>query len=271
MGALHEGHRALLRRASEVADSTVVSIFVNPLQFAPTEDLDRYPRTFEADLAMCADEGVALVFAPDRAQMYPREPLVRIDGRSDRRPLRRSQPTRTLRRRLDRRGQTVRVGAPRCRGLRRQRCAATRPRSAHGRRSRSACAHRSRPDRQGRRRAGLVESQRVSVGTATTRRAGVVARDSRRRRWRSADGASPAEIVDAARAVLGDADGVTPDYVDLVDPDSFEPIEAADDRPRRNRSGAGAGRPRGLDPADRQYGDDACSRPPRRRTVRRAR
>lgn len=78
MGALHEGHRSLLRRAREVADETVVSIFVNPLQFAAGEDLDRYPRPLEADLAMCAEEGVALAFVPSRAQMYPREPVVRV-------------------------------------------------------------------------------------------------------------------------------------------------------------------------------------------------
>jgi pantoate--beta-alanine ligase len=78
MGALHEGHRALLRRSREVADQTVVSIFVNPLQFAAGEDLDRYPRPLEADLAMCAEEGVALAFVPSRAEMYPREPIVRV-------------------------------------------------------------------------------------------------------------------------------------------------------------------------------------------------
>jgi pantoate--beta-alanine ligase len=78
LGALHEGHRSLIRRAREVADQTVVSIFVNPLQFAPGEDLDRYPRPLEADLAMCAEEGVALAFVPSRAEMYPREPVVRV-------------------------------------------------------------------------------------------------------------------------------------------------------------------------------------------------
>jgi pantoate--beta-alanine ligase len=78
LGALHEGHRSLLRRARDIADQTVVSIFVNPLQFAPGEDLDRYPRPLEADLAMCADEGVALAFVPSRAEMYPREPVVRV-------------------------------------------------------------------------------------------------------------------------------------------------------------------------------------------------
>jgi pantoate--beta-alanine ligase len=71
MGALHEGHRSLIGRAGELADSVVVSIFVNPLQFGPNEDLDRYPRTFDADLAICAAEGVAVVFAPTLGVMYP--------------------------------------------------------------------------------------------------------------------------------------------------------------------------------------------------------
>jgi pantoate--beta-alanine ligase len=74
MGALHAGHRALLRAAHATAGpsgSVLVSIFVNPLQFRPGEDLDRYPRTLEADLAMCADEGVAAVFAPSAAEIYP--------------------------------------------------------------------------------------------------------------------------------------------------------------------------------------------------------
>jgi pantoate--beta-alanine ligase len=71
MGALHAGHRALLSRAGQVAEQVVVSIFVNPLQFGPAEDLARYPRTLDADLAMCADQGVALVFAPAVDQVYP--------------------------------------------------------------------------------------------------------------------------------------------------------------------------------------------------------
>ncbi|MGH8867016.1 MAG: pantoate--beta-alanine ligase [Actinomycetes bacterium] len=78
MGALHEGHRSLIRRARELGDAVVVSVFVNPLQFGPTEDLDRYPRTFEADLAMCAEEGVSLVFAPTTEVMYPHEPQVTV-------------------------------------------------------------------------------------------------------------------------------------------------------------------------------------------------
>lgn len=79
MGALHEGHLSLVRRAREVADHVVVSIYVNPLQFAPGEDFDTYPRQLDADVALLESEGVDLVFAPSDAEVYPREPLVRID------------------------------------------------------------------------------------------------------------------------------------------------------------------------------------------------
>jgi pantoate--beta-alanine ligase len=72
MGALHDGHRELLRRAGRIQNSVVVaSIFVNPLQFGPNEDFQRYPRPLEADLEVCAQERVEVVFAPERAAMYP--------------------------------------------------------------------------------------------------------------------------------------------------------------------------------------------------------
>lgn len=71
MGALHEGHRALMRDARGRAEHLIVTVFVNPLQFGPTEDFDRYPRTLDADLAVCRDEGVDAVFAPSREDMYP--------------------------------------------------------------------------------------------------------------------------------------------------------------------------------------------------------
>ncbi|MGH8777263.1 MAG: pantoate--beta-alanine ligase, partial [Jiangellaceae bacterium] len=80
MGALHEGHIALLRAARAGADNVIVTIFVNPLQFGPNEDFDRYPRTFDADLAICEAEGVDLVFAPDQATIYPGgEPVVTVN------------------------------------------------------------------------------------------------------------------------------------------------------------------------------------------------
>jgi len=71
MGALHGGHLALVRHARRRADRVAVSIFVNPAQFAPTEDFASYPRSFEADIAALRDEGVDLVWAPPREVMYP--------------------------------------------------------------------------------------------------------------------------------------------------------------------------------------------------------
>ncbi|HWN51303.1 MAG TPA: pantoate--beta-alanine ligase [Xanthobacteraceae bacterium] len=71
MGALHAGHLALVRRARRRANRVVVSIFVNPAQFAPTEDFSTYPRTFETDIAALRAEQVDLVWAPPRELMYP--------------------------------------------------------------------------------------------------------------------------------------------------------------------------------------------------------
>jgi pantoate--beta-alanine ligase len=71
MGALHAGHLALVRRARRRAGRVAVSIFVNPAQFAPTEDFASYPRTFDTDIAALRDEGVDLVWAPPREAMYP--------------------------------------------------------------------------------------------------------------------------------------------------------------------------------------------------------
>jgi pantoate--beta-alanine ligase len=80
MGALHEGHVALIRAARERCDQVLVTIFVNPLQFGPNEDFDRYPRMLDRDLAICAREGVGLVFAPGGSEMYPGgEPQVRVN------------------------------------------------------------------------------------------------------------------------------------------------------------------------------------------------
>lgn len=71
MGALHAGHRALIRAARLRCDALVVSIFVNPTQFSPTEDLARYPRPREQDRALCREEGVDVCFEPSATAMYP--------------------------------------------------------------------------------------------------------------------------------------------------------------------------------------------------------
>lgn len=79
MGALHAGHAQLARTAVEHNDVVVATIFVNPLQFGEAADLDRYPRTLEADLALLEAEGVDLAFAPSVEEVYPRGlPLVRV-------------------------------------------------------------------------------------------------------------------------------------------------------------------------------------------------
>jgi pantoate--beta-alanine ligase len=79
LGALHDGHRALIRAARSRCDLVVVTVFLNPLQFAPTEDLTRYPRTLDSDMALCREEGVDAVFAPDVDEVYPEgPPSVRI-------------------------------------------------------------------------------------------------------------------------------------------------------------------------------------------------
>src|SRR5579875_2481652 len=92
MGALHEGHLSLVRAAKRSCEHVAVSVFVNPTQFGPNEDLARYPRTLEADCALLQAEGVDLVFAPSAAAMYPTGGLstfvdpgelgTRLDGRS---------------------------------------------------------------------------------------------------------------------------------------------------------------------------------------------
>src|SRR5262249_13763307 len=71
MGCLHEGHVALIRRAKELAKRVVVSIFVNPMQFSPGEDFEKYPRAFEADKELLEKEGVDLLFAPTVKDLYP--------------------------------------------------------------------------------------------------------------------------------------------------------------------------------------------------------
>jgi pantoate--beta-alanine ligase len=71
MGALHEGHGSLIEASHRENDTTVVSIFVNPTQFGPSEDLDAYPRTLESDTAMAEQLGADIVFAPTAAEMYP--------------------------------------------------------------------------------------------------------------------------------------------------------------------------------------------------------
>ena len=85
MGFLHEGHLSLMRKAREENDVVVVSIFVNPTQFGPAEDLARYPRDAEGDLAKCGSAGADILFMPQAPEMYPEKPVVfvTVEGISD--------------------------------------------------------------------------------------------------------------------------------------------------------------------------------------------
>jgi pantoate--beta-alanine ligase len=78
MGALHAGHARLVEHARQGEARVIVSIFVNPLQFDRKDDLERYPRTLDADVRICEDLGVDIVFAPSVAEMYPAEPLCTV-------------------------------------------------------------------------------------------------------------------------------------------------------------------------------------------------
>ena len=86
MGALHEGHASLIRRAADECDAVVASIFVNPAQFNDPGDLERYPRPFERDIAFAGDSGVAAIYAPEVATMYPKghSTMVHVAGVTER-------------------------------------------------------------------------------------------------------------------------------------------------------------------------------------------
>ena len=223
MGALHEGHRSLLRRARELADETVVSIFVNPLQFAPGEDLDRYPRPLDADLAMCAEEGVALAFVPSRSEMYPREPVVRVVAG----PMGQRFEGASRAGHFD----GVLTVVAKLFGL-------VRPDIAvFGRKDaqqlalvRAMVADLDLPVRIEaaplvRDNDGLALSSRNAYLSVSERiSAQALSRALRKGARVAAEGAGPDEVVAAARAVLDGECGVETDYVALVDPDTFEDI-----------------------------------------------
>jgi len=79
MGYLHEGHTSLMQRANKENDKVIVSIFVNPTQFGPNEDLDNYPRDLEKDTILCGGNGVDAIFTPSSKEMYGDNPCAYVD------------------------------------------------------------------------------------------------------------------------------------------------------------------------------------------------
>jgi pantoate--beta-alanine ligase len=223
MGALHEGHHSLLRKAKRNADHTVVSIFVNPLQFAPTEDLDRYPRDFDADLEMCAAEDVAIVFAPTKEVMYPTPPIVTVSaGEMGQRLEGASRPGHF--------DGVLTVVA--------KLFALTQPHKAvFGRKDAQqlALVRRMVTDLDlgveilsvplVRDRDGLALSSRNRYLTPQQREAALILPTTLSTTAQALEqGASPGQALTIARALIASTHGVVLDYVALVDPDTFENV-----------------------------------------------
>ncbi|UNX56487.1 pantoate--beta-alanine ligase [Georgenia sp. TF02-10] len=221
MGALHEGHLALVAEARARAEHVVVSIYVNPLQFGPGEDLAAYPRDLEGDLALLAGAGVDVVFAPTDAEAYPTEPLVRIDP----------GPVAQLLEGRTRPGHFAGVLQIVAKVL-----ALVRPDVAvFGQKDAQQLALvrtlvrdldlgveivavpiRREPD-------GLAMSSRNAY-LSPTERVRALALSRALAAGRDAAGDGPTAALAAAREVLDAAEGVTVDYLALVDPDTFLPL-----------------------------------------------
>lgn len=223
MGALHDGHLSLVRAAHAEAASVVVSIFVNPLQFGPDEDYEAYPRDLDADVALLETVGVDVVFAPEPDEMYPREPLVRInpgpvatrfEGKT--RPIHFAGVLQIVNKVLNLVRPTYaffgQKDAQQLALIRTMVADLDMPvtiRAVPIVREDSGLALSSR-------NAYLSDTEKIEA--LAVNQALTIGRDA------AAHGSSPAEVRAIAERYLRDADGVRLDYLALVDPDTFEEL-----------------------------------------------
>ncbi len=232
MGALHEGHLSLVRAARARTDFVVVSVFVNPTQFGPGEDFDRYPRRVDADLELLGAEGVDVVFAPSAEAMYQDGTDVTVDPGALAERWEGAAAARALRGSRDGRRQALQPRLARPRVLRREGLPAAQGHQPNGARSStSASASSGCPDRPGRRRARAVEPQRQPLRRGACDRAGAArgARGRRRGRRLGRDGGRHHRGRDARGGARTHAEGgLALDYAAVVDPDTLEPLERLD-------------------------------------------
>jgi pantoate--beta-alanine ligase len=228
MGALHAGHRSLLVAARRETGFVVASVFVNPLQFGPTEDLATYPRDRDGDLAVLAAEGVDLAFLPSEREMWPAAPQVRLRVgalgerlEGARRPGHLDGVATVVAKLLHLVGPSRayfgQKDAQQLAVIRRMVADLAFPNEI------VACPTVREPD-------GLAVSSRNAYLSAEERaRATVLCRSLEAGRTRFAAGErDPAAIEAAAGELLGGKPGVEPEYVALVEPGGFEPVEHAE-------------------------------------------
>jgi pantoate--beta-alanine ligase len=228
MGALHAGHRSLLARARAESDVVVASVFVNPLQFGPAEDLASYPRDPGADLAVLAAEGADLVFLPAEGEMWPSPPEVRLQvgGLAERleglvRPGHLDGVATVVAKLLHLVGPSVayfgQKDAQQLAVVRQMVADLAFPNQI------VACPTVREPD-------GLaVSSRNAYLSPDERRRAIALYRALEAGRAAFLAGArDPAAVEAAARDLLEDSPGVEPDYVALVEEATFEPVKQAE-------------------------------------------
>jgi cytidyltransferase-like protein len=162
MGFLHRGHTSLIERARSRADVVITTIFVNPTQFAPNEDYNRYPRDFDHDKIIAADAGTDIIFFPDAAEMYPQKFNSKVEVERASKILEGALPPDTLSRRHDGRNKTFSYHKTAYRNLRSEGCTTSFYRPKNGERFEFRYRHIDCANCSGRRWTGFEFAQYLS-------------------------------------------------------------------------------------------------------------